>query len=140
MHGKDRCHGDVRAANIVFNGSESRLIDHDLSGCTGGRYSEAYRFQIPDGGRAKGARFVEDALLTPTNGLLHPSHDLYALASVMGLHSCPTATQPWEDAMLAVSGGGEDALSALRAIAGAALAFKDPDLLKQLQWCWLPSW
>ena len=104
-----------------------------MSSRTGGRYSETYRFQIPDGGRANGARFVEDAFVTTTDGLLHPSHDLYALASVMGLHSCPTAIEPWEDAMRAVSGGGSHALSALRAIAGAPLSFKDPHLLKQLQ-------
>jgi hypothetical protein len=86
MHTAGHCHGDVRAANIVFTDSSSVLIDFDYSGATGEQhYPRGYNVDIPDGKRhadaASGQKLV-------------PCHDVFSLAAVMNMY---TATEKAND-------------------------------------------
>jgi len=102
MHENGVCHGDVRAFNIVF-GDKSTLIDFDFGGSRKKRYPEGYQ-SIPDGKRHESAT---------AGSRLHASHDLFAFAEVMKLHSCLDNAK-WEGAIHLVSQKGEDGLNKLK--------------------------
>lgn len=98
LHSGGICHGDIRAANIVFvQGGRSRLIDFDFSGKIGTKvYPEGYSADIPDATRHPNAK---------GRAVLEKVHDWFSLASVMSLFDCPSEREAWDKARHSLKGG-----------------------------------
>ena len=78
LHDHGYVHGDIRAFNVVFCGTDSGLIDFDFSGQPGKAYPNGYRGKLTDGHR----------IGTPTAKLdkhskLQYWHDWYALGQLI---------------------------------------------------------
>jgi hypothetical protein len=77
LHGKGYVHGDIRAFNVAFDGSDGGLIDFDNSGTPGTPYPSGYRSVLKDGRRVGSGRSWDRYTE------LDFWHDWYALGQLM---------------------------------------------------------
>lgn len=77
MHDNNDVHGDLRLANIIFNGEKSQVIDFDWSGKAKGKcYPKGWVLKIPDGERQTRVKAGRQ---------LRKEHDCVALLGMMKL-------------------------------------------------------
>jgi len=94
MHNDRHVHGDIRLANMVFNGKDSKLIDFDFSG-------EEEEVWYPDGyAKVADSKRHKDAIETWP---ILRDHDCFSMAHILGLFTIAGKEGEWWKITKAVS-------------------------------------
>jgi hypothetical protein len=122
LHQEDIVHGDIRAYNMIFDGTGGKLIDFDYSGKHGQRcYPPGFWKELPD--TVRHPRVSKDEPM-------RKEHDCFSLGAVMKMYSCDHSG--WKELCEKLQSGKPDMLQCLqdlKSIGSVDLRWTGPGLV-----------